>query len=119
MATYTEILCNTNDKAGWKWLRKYFVDSLIWYLPHPNSTKQKPHEDEEDEEDDMDDNDDLELILQNTLFYELLVRVRKESKRQSDLLLKRKIWTIKQEKEKHWNQLTEYNVVTENSANAR
>eukprot|EP01083_Nonionella_stella_P288116 980593_1 len=116
MTTYTEILCNTEDKAGWKWLRKYFVDSLIWYLPHPKSTTQKH---QEDEEDDMDDNDDLEFILQNTLFYELLVRVRKESKRQSDLLLKRKIWNIKQEKAKHWKQLTEYNVVTEHSANAR
>eukprot|EP01083_Nonionella_stella_P114421 338329_1 len=37
MSVYEEILANTSDKNGWKWLKEQFIPSLIWYLPHPYS----------------------------------------------------------------------------------
>jgi len=37
MKAYWDIISNkSSDKAGWRWLRKHFINSLIWYLPHPN-----------------------------------------------------------------------------------
>ena len=61
----------------------------------------------------------MENVLKTTLFYELLSRVRAESKKQSDLLLKDKINKIKKEKPDEWNQLIKYNVSTKYSKNAR
>ena len=48
MMTYEAILKNTSDKSGWEWLKKYFINSLIWYLPHPNATKSDKKENKED-----------------------------------------------------------------------
>eukprot|EP01084_Bolivina_argentea_P011978 22431_1 len=117
MQTYEEILTNTNDKEGWKWLKTYFINSLIWFLPHPNvkEAASKTNNDKIDE----DDANDMETILQKTMFWELLIRVRKESKKQSDLLLKEQINKVKAEKMDDWNQLTQYNVNTKYSSNAR
>eukprot|EP01084_Bolivina_argentea_P320506 556118_1 len=39
MATFEAILFDTSDKNGWKWIKTYFINSLIWYLPHPNPNK--------------------------------------------------------------------------------
>merc|ERR1719189_1167152 len=37
MKAYWDIISNkSSDKASWRWLRKHFINSLIWYLPHPN-----------------------------------------------------------------------------------
>lgn len=37
MKAYWDIISNkSSDKAGWRWLRTHFINSLIWYLPHPN-----------------------------------------------------------------------------------
>ena len=35
MTTYEEILGNISDKKGWEWFKEYFINSLIWFLPHP------------------------------------------------------------------------------------
>eukprot|EP01083_Nonionella_stella_P040726 110418_1 len=110
MKTFEQILKNTSDKQGWSWLKKYFINSLIWFLPHPLYEDTKAR---------ADDEDDMETTLKGTMFYELLWRVRKESKRQSDRLLKDRINTIKSEKPSEWNQLTQYNVNTAHSRNAR
>eukprot|EP01084_Bolivina_argentea_P121799 215861_1 len=118
MKTYEEILCDTSDKHGWDWLKKYFLNSLIWYLPLPNMNK-KDDEEKETKVDEVDDADDMERILSQTLFMELLKRVRKESKKQSDLLLKEKIDKIKQNKPKEWEELIKYNITTDYSKNAR
>eukprot|EP01083_Nonionella_stella_P218413 783240_1 len=37
MASFEAIISDTSDKKGWQWLKSYFVNSLIWYLPHPNA----------------------------------------------------------------------------------
>ena len=50
---------------------------------------------------------------------ELLKRVRAESKKQSDLLLKDAINKIKSEKSSDWKELIEYNVQAKQSSNAR
>merc|ERR1712228_800565 len=39
METYEQILSDTKDKNGWKWLKEQFLNSLIWFLPHPNIQK--------------------------------------------------------------------------------
>eukprot|EP01083_Nonionella_stella_P109877 320959_1 len=109
MSVYEEILSNTKDKNGWKWLKEQFIPSLIWYLPHPNSNK----EEENANANAMDE------VLKRTMFYELLKRVRDESKIQSDLLLKTKIDSIQTDKPKQWKQLISYNVNTEYSQIAR
>ena len=59
MNTYERILQSTNDKDGWKWLKTYFVNSLIWYLPHPNY---KVKEEKDDQ------GDDKQSLLKQTLF---------------------------------------------------
>ena len=100
------------DKHGWTWLKTYFINSMIWYMPHPNN-----HNIEKNEI--IDDDNNMETVLQSTLFWELLVRVRKESKNQSDKLLKDKIDKIKIEKPNEWDQLISYNVSTKWSKNAR
>merc|ERR1712228_638756 len=35
METYEQILSDTKDKNGWKWLKEQFLNSLIWFLPRP------------------------------------------------------------------------------------
>eukprot|EP01084_Bolivina_argentea_P121794 215851_1 len=35
MTVYEEILENTDDNDGWKWLKRKFIPSLIWYSAHP------------------------------------------------------------------------------------
>eukprot|EP01083_Nonionella_stella_P107539 311542_1 len=110
MSVYEEILSNTKDKNGWKWLKEQFIPSLIWYLPHPNSNKQA----EEKENDHA-----MEDVLKRCMFYELLKRVRAESKTQSDLLLKTEIDAIKTAKPNEWTRLISYNVNTKHSQNAR
>lgn len=107
MKTFEEILSDTKDKKGWKWLKERFINSLIWYLPHPNAQNNE----EEKEKDEK-----MENTLKKTLFYELLKRVRSESKKQSDLLLKEKINFIKSEQSNDWQQLIKYKL---NSSNAR
>eukprot|EP01084_Bolivina_argentea_P062673 114623_1 len=121
MKTYTEILENTSDKIGWKFLKEYILDSLIWYLPHPNVSSNNNEEQKEHktEIDCNDDGNDIETTLKSTLFHELLDRVRKESKKQSDSLLAGKINKIKSEKPQQWNQLIKFNINTKYSANAR
>eukprot|EP01083_Nonionella_stella_P095109 266932_1 len=38
MKTYWEVISNkSQDRAAWRWVRKHLVNSLIWYLPHPDS----------------------------------------------------------------------------------
>eukprot|EP01083_Nonionella_stella_P006836 19791_1 len=93
MSVYEEIVSNTKDKNGWKWLKGQFIPSLIWYLPHPNSSKQA-------EENENENDNAVEDVLKRCMFYELLKRVRGESKKQSDLLLKTEIDTIKTAKPK-------------------
>eukprot|EP01083_Nonionella_stella_P012340 35025_1 len=110
MTAFQQILCNTSDKEGWKWLKGYFINSLIWFLPHPKNKLKN---------EDNDDDNDMEYILSTTLFYELLTRVRKESKVQSDLLLKEKIDAIKTKTPQEWETLITYNISTEFSKNAR
>eukprot|EP01084_Bolivina_argentea_P172655 299073_1 len=66
MKTFESILSNTSDKEGWLWLKKYFINSLIWFLPHPINNKND--EKKEDEEED-DGGDNIEKILQHTLFF--------------------------------------------------
>eukprot|EP01084_Bolivina_argentea_P137299 241805_1 len=115
MKTFTAILSNTDDKKGWKWLKRYFINSLIWFLPHPEQeNKDKKNEKEED-----DDKNDIDSLLKKTLFYELLKRVRTESKKQSDLLLKQKVDSMKSKSVDEWNALTTFNVNTQYSAIAR
>merc|ERR1712228_387599 len=36
METYEQILSDTKDKNGWKWLKENFSNSLIWFLKHPH-----------------------------------------------------------------------------------
>merc|ERR1712228_635329 len=103
MKTYEKILSDTKDKNGWKWLKEQFINSLIWFLPHPNTQK--------DEEKD-DENDEMEGALKKTLFYELLKRVRVQNKKQSKLLLKDKIDAIQTQKGSDWQQLIKYDVIT-------
>eukprot|EP01083_Nonionella_stella_P011554 32791_1 len=38
MTVYEEILQNTDDNHGWKWLKRKFIPSLIWYSAHPVNT---------------------------------------------------------------------------------
>eukprot|EP01084_Bolivina_argentea_P209838 357363_1 len=95
MKTFEKILSDTSDKKGWDWLKTHFINSLIWFLPHPNY-------DSEDIINDLEDNGDMENMLRSILFYELLIRVRAESKKQSDLLLKEKINKIQLGKPKEW-----------------
>merc|ERR1712228_99083 len=103
METYKEILSNTEDKKGWKWLKEQFLNSLICFLPHPNTQIEKKKKSRkltnfvqlkyaQNEE------DKIEWTLQRTLFYELLKRVRTESKKQSDIMLKNQINAIKTQK---------------------
>eukprot|EP01083_Nonionella_stella_P125586 379838_1 len=61
----------------------------------------------------------MEDVLKRSLFYELLKRVRDESKTQSDLLLKTEIDLIKADKPNDWAQLIAYDVDTKYSKNAR
>merc|ERR1712228_1095023 len=49
METYEQILSDTKDKNGWKWLKEQFINSLIWFLPYPNIQKDEEKENEEDE----------------------------------------------------------------------
>merc|ERR1712228_558931 len=67
METYEQILSDTKDKNGWKWLKEQFINSLIWFLPHPNA---------QNDEEEKEENDEMEGALKKTLFYELLKRVR-------------------------------------------
>merc|ERR1712228_533883 len=103
METYEQILNDTKDKNGWKWLKEQFLNSLIWFLPHPNSQKDEEKENE---------NDEMEGALKKTLFYELLKRVRVQNKKQSKLLLKDKIDAIQTQKGSDWQQLIKYDVIT-------
>ena len=50
----------------------------------------------------------MENTLKKTLFWELLKRVRSESKKQSDLLLKKKIDAIKENESSDWQKLIKY-----------
>ena len=61
----------------------------------------------------------MDKILKKTMFYELLIRVRKETKIQSNKLLKTEIDSIKNDKPNEWKELIEYNVITKHSKNAR
>merc|ERR1712228_71584 len=36
METYEQILSDTKDKNGWKWLKEQFINSSIWFLPAPD-----------------------------------------------------------------------------------
>ena len=132
MKTYERILRNTNDKHGWKWLKSHFANSLIWYLPHPvngkrakEKAKQKDDEkgiigiDDDIEDEAEDQGDKKQEILQQTLFWELLHRVRTESKKQSDVLLKHEIDAIQSNSPEQWQTLISYNVITKYSKNAR
>ena len=98
---------------------------MIWYLPHPINNKKEAEETKGDDgdldiEDDEDDSgDDKTRTLKRTLLWELLTRVRKESKKQSDILLKSKIDAIKDETPQQWIDLTTYNVVTPHSKDGR
>eukprot|EP01083_Nonionella_stella_P206941 752229_1 len=216
MSVYEEILSNTKDKNGWKWLKEQFIPSLVWYLPRPNSnndnepkldtlgpdevdyvvpftenrlglqfgsdedgsncivstssqknvvpnsriikvndqwvgsrsfstivsaikqakttiTKQNPlqitfrikrsslpvhfqikqgRKMQEEKEDQAEKENAVEEVLKKSMFYELLKRVRAESKTQSDLLLKTEIDSIKAAKPKEWTRLISYNVTT-------
>eukprot|EP01084_Bolivina_argentea_P109279 195320_1 len=114
MKTFTEIIQNTSDKNGWDWLKSFFVNSLIWYLPHPD-TYDHSNETKENNANDT----SMETILKKTLFYELLTRIRTESKKQSDTLLKDKIDKVKTVNSDQWKQLISYNVNTKYSKNAR
>merc|ERR1719242_332775 len=111
MSTFGAILTDTKDKEGWAWLKEKFASSLIWFLPHPNNESN-----EDEKEDEM---DEMESSLKRTLFWELLKRVRLESKKQSDSLLKDEINAIKSEHADDWQQLLKYRVVSEHSKNAR
>eukprot|EP01083_Nonionella_stella_P000963 2774_1 len=110
MKAFEQILCNTDDADGWKWLKEYLIPSYIWYLPHPNAKNTL---------NDDDDADDFEQAVKGTLLYELLKRVRVESKKQSDILLKIKIDKIESETPEEWNQLIAYKIDTNHSKNAR
>eukprot|EP01084_Bolivina_argentea_P279458 477768_1 len=115
METFESILRNTSDKHGWQWLRNYFVNSLIWYLPHPKNGAKNVANSINTEN--MEEN--MEEIVKTTMFNELLIRVKQESKRQSKLLLKEKINSIKYKNSKDWNILISYNVNSKHSSNAR
>eukprot|EP01083_Nonionella_stella_P096224 270421_1 len=111
MSVYEQILSNTKDNNGWAWLKEQFIPSLIWYLPHPNSNEAKEK---------VNDNANaMAEVLKRSMFYELLKRVRAESKKQSDLLLKAEIDSIKTTKPNEWSQLISYNVSSKYSQNAR
>eukprot|EP01084_Bolivina_argentea_P086230 155859_1 len=118
METYDSILSDTSDDKGWVWLKRYFLNSLIWYLPHPLFINNGDGDGDGDTGDE-DDANNMEKVLQTTLFMELLSRVRAESKKQSDLLLKEKIDKVQKEQPNEWKQLVGYNVITEFSSNAR
>eukprot|EP01084_Bolivina_argentea_P156709 273105_1 len=49
MKTYENILSDTSNKKGWKWLKRFFVTSCIWFLPNPNYNKQNETKEEEKE----------------------------------------------------------------------
>ena len=119
MKTYRQILQNTDDKEGWKWLKAYFIKSVIWYLPHPINKKTLDQRKSDDTHDEDDGGSNKQEILQQTLFWELLHRVRTESKKQSDILLKHKIDAIQTNEPDQWNQLISYNVNTSHSKDAR
>ncbi len=120
METFENILSDTSDKTGWTWLKERFINSYIWFLPHPDY-KGNDEEEKEETKEEEDDNEynKMEKILKTTLFYELLIRVRNESKKQSDILLKEKIDKIKKEQPNEWSELIGYNVNTKYSHNAR
>ena len=214
METYEQILSDTSDKKGWKWLRENFLDSLIWFCRHPHfilfneerlrkyeaefnaqadgeelevkyiktehvpkmieslgyfpftlalektaqkvqigefkkiadptgsgkvsfnsfvkalkekfapcpyfeDRDKKKKEDGGDEDEDANEEKVIESTLEKTLFYELLRRVRTESKKQSDLLLNDEINKIKKEQANDWSELIKYNVISEQSSDAR
>eukprot|EP01083_Nonionella_stella_P079284 217412_1 len=115
MKMYENIPTNTDDTEGWKWLKTSFINSLIWYLPHPVHAKEDGKEDDEIDAAEV----SVDSILKKTMFYDLLVRVREESKRQSDLLLKEKINKIKEERLSEWQRLISYNINTQYAKIAR
>eukprot|EP01083_Nonionella_stella_P076951 209890_1 len=233
MTVYGQILSNTKDTEGWRWLKRQYIASLIWYLPHPDHVERDPQDNEpkldalgpgevdyvaaftenrlglelvsdedglncfvsgcvsttsqenvasnsriikvndqwvgsrsyskilgaikeakavitkqnplqitfrikmsslpphfqieqrkqtqEEKDDAPEEHDTMDSVLQKTMFYELLVRVKKESKKQSDILLKKDIDLIKNETRNEWNQLVAYtcDVNTKYSSNAR
>eukprot|EP01084_Bolivina_argentea_P049558 91136_1 len=108
METFENILGDTNNKSGWSWVKQQFANSLIWFLPHPHNTKR-------DNDQLIVQDEEMGQVLKRTLFYELLHRVRKETKRQSDLLLKQKIDFIKNKSPLDWKDLTEFNVISKHS----
>eukprot|EP01084_Bolivina_argentea_P040350 74573_1 len=117
MKTFETILADTHNKNGWNWLKRYFINSLIWYLPHPNAGNGNGNDYDIDGDEAVGDN--MNKVLQKTLFSELLERVRNESKKQSDRLLKEKISVIRRNKPNEWRELASYNVNTKHSKNAR
>eukprot|EP01084_Bolivina_argentea_P040361 74597_1 len=135
MNVYEEILSNTSDKAGWEWLKTYVTNSLIWYLPHPNYYDKNEEKNDEKNEENNDENNEenndenvtdandesqkVENVLKSTLFWELLSRVRTETKRQSDILLRAEINAIQENEPNEWKQLREYNLETKYSKTAR
>eukprot|EP01084_Bolivina_argentea_P225213 380659_1 len=105
MNVYENILANTNDKKSWIWMKERLINSYIWYLPHPNNKIQEQ----------KDNNDgilDMESVLKTTLFHELLIRVRVETQKQSDLLLKTNINQMISET-RLWNELIAFNKQTQ------
>eukprot|EP01083_Nonionella_stella_P011937 33858_1 len=96
---FEQIISNTKDRSGWKFLKEQFIDNLIWYT---TDHKQKV-------------DDKTEITLEDTLFYELFCRVQQESKKQGDLLLKNEMEQIKTQQPDLWHQLVSFNVATKYS----
>ncbi len=61
----------------------------------------------------------MDKVLKRTMFYELLKRVRAETKKQSNLLLKTRIDSIKKDKPNEWQQLIGYDLNTKHCKTAR
>eukprot|EP01084_Bolivina_argentea_P011977 22430_1 len=58
MNVYEKILQNTDNKSGWTWLKTQFINSLIWYLPHPNYYDKNEEKNDEKNEENNDENNE-------------------------------------------------------------
>eukprot|EP01084_Bolivina_argentea_P163771 284851_1 len=95
MQTFEDIIQDTNDTKGWKWLAANFNNSLIWFLPHPHHMHQSKNIKRIEEIGQDEEEDRMTLTLKKTLFFELLKRIKAESQRQSVLLIKERMNTVK------------------------
>lgn len=85
-------------------MRNYFMKSSIWLREHPSYIQS--------DTDDSKSEDNDEFDVEGTLFEELLIRVRKESKKQTELCLKAQLTQLRDENPEYWQQMKTFDVST-------